>query len=100
MFDEILREMKKLSEPQRISISIPLDDKGFYDRICPNTECGGAFKVLFDDWRDKVTDECVYCPFCRYEGPSDQWHTEAQAEHIQSAALAAMGRIVQGRLQT
>jgi uncharacterized Zn finger protein (UPF0148 family) len=99
MFDDIIREMKKLSEPRQVRISIPLDDKGFYDRECPNSECGGAFKVLFEDWRDKVTDECVFCPFCRHEAKSDQWHTEAQAEHIRTAALADMSRLVQGALK-
>ena len=46
MFDEIIREVKKLSQPRRIQISVPLDEKGYYDRECRNGECAGAFKVL------------------------------------------------------
>jgi hypothetical protein len=99
MFDDLIREMRKLSQPRRISISVPLDDKGYYDRECPNTECGGAFKVLFEDWGDKVSDAQVFCPFCRHEAPSDQWHTEEQAEHIRSVAMAEMSRLVQSALR-
>ena len=99
MFDDLIREMRKLEQPRQISISVPLDDKGYYDRECPNAECGGAFKVLFDDWRDRVSDARVFCPFCRHEAPSDQWHTEEQVEHIRTAAMAEMTRLVQGVLR-
>ncbi|HEY2587688.1 MAG TPA: hypothetical protein VGI81_18220 [Tepidisphaeraceae bacterium] len=99
MFEEIIREIEKLSRPRRVSISVPVDDGGFYDRQCPSTECWGAFKVHFDDWRDKVSDARAFCPFCRHEATSDQWHTEAQEEHIRTAALAEMSRLVQGALQ-
>jgi hypothetical protein len=54
MFEELIREIRKLETPRQFSISVPLDEKGYCDRLCANTECGGAFKVLFDDWRDKV----------------------------------------------
>lgn len=99
MFEEVIREMQDLEKPRRVSISVPLDDKGLYDRECPNPECGGAFKVLFDDWRDKVSDVRVFCPFCRHEAPSDQWHTGPQVDHIRSVALAEMSRLVQGAMQ-
>ncbi|MDB5355232.1 MAG: hypothetical protein JWN24_1685 [Phycisphaerales bacterium] len=99
MFDEIIREVEKLSKPRQMSISVPLDDKGFYDRLCPNPECGGSFKVLFSDWGEKVSDAVAFCPFCRHEAASDQWHTPEQAEHIRSAALAEMSRLFQGALK-
>ena len=93
MFDEILRELEELENPRQISIPIELDDKGYYDRKCPSSECDGVFKVLFNDWRDKVQDERVFCPFCRQEAPSDKWHTPEQKEHIQSSGLAEMTRL-------
>jgi hypothetical protein len=99
MFEEILREINQLTKPRAISIKIPLDAKGYYDRLCPNTECGGAFKVLFDDWRDKVSDVKAYCPFCRHEANSENWNTPEQAEYIRSAAMAEMTRLVQGALR-
>lgn len=94
MFEEIIREVKKLSQPRQVSISVPLDEKGYYDRECPTGECGGAFKVLFDDWRDKVSDERAFCPFCRHEAPADEWNTDEQARHIQSVAEAEMSRLL------
>lgn len=90
MFDEIIKEVNRLTQPRRISISLPLDEKGFFDRACPNKECRGAFKVLFEDWRDKVSDARVFCPFCRHEAPADQWSTEEQIRHIKSVAGAQM----------
>lgn len=99
MFDELLREMKKLSQPRTISISVPLDEKGYYDRECPGPECGAQFKVLFEDWKDKVRDEQVFCPFCRHEAKATEWHTPEQAEHIKSVAMAEMTRLVQGAMK-
>lgn len=103
MFDEIIEEMESFPEQTRFIISVPLDEKGYYDRLCPSSECGGAFKVLFNDWRDKVRDEQVFCPFCRHEAEATEWHTPAQREHIETAAKAkavemlneALGRAVE-----
>lgn len=94
MFDEVIKEVNRLTQPRRISISLPLDEKGFFDRVCPKAECRGAFKVLFEDWRDKVSDERVFCPFCRNEALADEWNTEAQVRHIRSVAGAEMSRLV------
>ncbi len=63
------------------------------------TSVGQRFKVLFEDWKHKVRDEQVYCPFCRREAVATEWHTPEQAEHIKSAARAEMARLVQGALK-
>lgn len=99
MFDELIRAMKELEKPREFKIDVPLDEKGFYDRECPNAECGQRFKVLFADWRDKVRDEQVFCPFCRHEAVSTEWHTPEQVEHIKSAGCAEMTRVVQGAMR-
>ena len=99
MFEEIILAAQELDGQHEFSISIPLDAKGYYDRVCPSKECGRGFKVLFDDWRDKVSDERVFCPFCRHEGPSDEWDTEEQAEHIHSAAEAEANRLLNNALE-
>ena len=98
MFDEIIREIKKLEQPRTVSINVALDDKGYYDRECPNPECGGHFKVLFDDWRDKVRDEQVFCPFCRHEDDSGEWNTPEQQRYIEQVAHAEMSRLLNGAL--
>jgi hypothetical protein len=94
MFDKLLREMKKLERGVKVPIQIPLDEKGYMDRQCPSGECEADFKVLFEDWRDKVSNEVVYCPICRFEAQSIEWNTEAQREHIRRTATAHLKKVV------
>ena len=62
MFRRLIREINKLSEGGKISISIDSDSKCYLDKECPNEECLYKFKVFEDDWRNKCNDEVVYCP--------------------------------------
>jgi hypothetical protein len=98
MFDEMIREIEKLSKPRTISVSVSLDDKGYYDRVCPASKCGGQFKVQFDDWTAKVSDARVFCPFCRHEAPADDWNTPRQERYLESVAEAEMGRLLNNAL--
>jgi uncharacterized Zn finger protein (UPF0148 family) len=88
MFDELLRELRRLDGTHKITVSIPSDAEGYLDRECPSPECLFGFKVHEDDWRDKVRDEEVFCPFCGHTGTSDKWLTQEQAKHIEKAAYA------------
>ena len=99
MFHKLLRDLKKLERGVKVPIQIPLDDKGYMDRQCPSEDCHTEFKVLYEDWRDKVRDEVVYCPICRIEAPSTEWNTEAQQEHIQRAAMAHLKKVVNRAMQ-
>lgn len=94
MFDELIRELRKLEQPRRVSISLALDERGFLDRVCPSERCSGLFKVLFDDWRDKVPEERAFCPFCRHEAEPDDWNTSEQQRYIKEVAHAEMSRLV------
>lgn len=94
MFDEIIRELKKLEQPRRIEISIPLDERGFLDRSCPHSECLGTFKVHFEDWRDKVRDDEAFCPFCRHACLAEQMNTEAQQKYIECVAEREIAKLV------
>lgn len=98
MFDKLIREIRKLEQPRTISVQVALDDKGYYDRVCPSEKCGGYFKVLFDDWKEKVRDECVFCPFCRHEADSGEWNTVEQQRYLEAAAHAEMSRLLNGAL--
>jgi hypothetical protein len=88
MFDELKRELDRLGGRQRISVALPSDADGYYDRECPSTECLCQFKVHEDDWRDKVRDEQVFCAFCGHTAPSAKWWTQEQIKHAEAAALA------------
>jgi hypothetical protein len=39
MFDEVRRELRRLEGGQRISVSLPSDEEGYFDRKCPSRDC-------------------------------------------------------------
>ena len=88
MFDDLLREIHKLTWPQRIAIQMQLDDEGYLDRRCPGPECGAAFKVLFTDWRDKVEDVRAYCAICGEAQAASEFNTPDQLRQIKQQAVA------------
>lgn len=94
MFDETLRALRQLEQGMRISIDLPLDEKGSIDRRCPSSECGRHFKVVYEDWREKVRDERAFCPYCRFEQDLQDWNTSDQEEHIRSVGLAHVQGII------
>lgn len=99
MFDHLIRQIKKLEEGMSLSIDLPIDDAGYLDRRCPSVECQFAFKVLFEDWREKVNDDYVYCPLCRYEQPAAEWNTQEQTEYIESFAIAFLHETINDAMQ-
>lgn len=90
MFEDAMRQLRRLSQGVRVEVDVQLDDEGYYDRICPSEECNSEFKVLFEDWREKVKDEVVYCPICRFEADSGEWNTEEQQRYLQEVAVRYM----------
>ncbi len=82
MFEETIRELRRLDGRQQFSVSILSDVEGYFDRECPSDECLFQFKVYEEDWREKVHDEEVFCPFCGHAAASDKWWTEDQRDHI------------------
>jgi len=88
MFDDLLKELKKLERGRTVSIQIETDDNGFFDRECPSSNCGANFKVDFQDWKNIVRDEEVFCPICKHAAKSTEWNTRPQVEYIKKAGLA------------
>ena len=66
--------------------ALAADPEGYFDRECPSSECLFQFKVHGDDWRDKVRDEKVFCPFCGHTANSGKWFTPEQVEYTKMAA--------------
>jgi len=87
MFEDLIRELRRLEGTQQISVSIEADAEGYFDRECPSPECLFLFKIHEDDWRDKVRDEEVFCPFCGHTADSDKWWTQDQIEHSNKTAV-------------
>lgn len=89
MFDDLLKTLRGLDGSKiSVPISAEADADGYRDRQCPATECEFLFKVHEDDWRDIVSDEAVWCPFCGHEASSDEWWTHEQIERAKDAAFA------------
>ena len=88
MFDDLLREISKLNQPQLVSIPMEIDDEGYLDRRCPAEECGAAFKVLFTDWRDTVSDERAWCAICGEAQEATEFNTPDQLRQIKEQAVA------------
>lgn len=85
MFDKLIRELKRLDKAT-ISIPIHADKDGYIDRECPSEECLFQFKVHEEDWKEKVRDEEVFCPMCRYTDTADSWFTSEQQDNAREQA--------------
>jgi hypothetical protein len=88
VFHDVIRKLKQLERGVQVPIELELDDNGYLDRVCPSDECRTNFKVMFEDWRDIVRDEVVFCPICRHDAASTDWNTPQQVEYIQCVATA------------
>lgn len=75
-----------MSNMINVPIEFKSDEKGYYDRQCPNEKCEFAFKIYMEDWEQKVSDERVVCPMCGHVASSEQWYTHEQVEAIQEIA--------------
>ena len=84
----------------QIPVNFEIDDNGYLDRQCPSAECGGHFKILYEDWVAIVSDEVVYCPRCRHEEVAMEWNTPEQLEHIRGTALNYTRRRIWRRATT
>ena len=100
MFEDALRELRKLERGVQIQIDLELDDNGYLDRRCPSGECGAHFKVMFDDWRDIVRDEVVYCPLCRHDAESSEWNTLEQIKYIKNVGTTYFHKRIGRAFQT
>ena len=90
MFDNINLELKKIEQSGGkipVSISMPIDNDGYFDRRCPSEACLADFKVLMEDWKHKVSDTQVFCPVCREEAKSTEWNTPEQHEYIRQVGI-------------
>ena len=77
-----------------IPITIHSDEKGYFDRECPNENCLYTFKINMQDWKEKVSDDEVHCPMCGHIDTADKWWTQEQLESMQEiAASYAMSMI-------
>ena len=67
---------------ESLPITIRSDEKGYFDRECPNEGCLYTVKVLMKDWEEKVSDDEVHCPLCGHVDTADKWWTQQQLEQL------------------
>lgn len=88
MSDDIFRQggpykiRKTGPHEHTMSISLPTDKEGRFDRACPNQECcPGEFKVMPGTG---ITEEqeVAYCPYCRGEEAPSEFMTQEQVRYI------------------
>jgi len=77
-----MRHLRKLGN--QMAISIPLDDKGYIGRECP--ECEQYFKITLGTGIMEGDPPCR-CPYCGHSAAQDQFFTQAQIEYAQSVAI-------------
>jgi len=70
-----------------VSTETPTDEDGYIDRECPSPECLFSFKVSAKDWREKVRNEEVFCPFCGHTADAQKWFTTEQVEQLKKQAF-------------
>ncbi|APG05615.1 hypothetical protein BJI69_18030 [Luteibacter rhizovicinus DSM 16549] len=98
MFEETIRALKQLSN-EKSALSFSADDDNYFDRECPAPECLAQFKVLMADWKEKVRDEEVFCPFCGHAADAQKWWTQEQLEYARDVALAKIQAAIGGALR-
>ncbi len=79
-------------------VEITSDEKGYFDRQCPNEKCEYVFKIFMEDWEEKVSDEEVFCPMCGHTAPSDRWFTQEQLDAITEIAASFVESYVSNEL--
>lgn len=67
-------------------ITLRSDKKGYLDRECPY--CNFIFKVLMNDWKNKIDGKDVHCPRCGYISSTSMWFTQEQSKSLSSIGLS------------
>ncbi len=82
----------------RISITLPTDKNGLISRKCPNSQCGGIFK-LKPGTGLKGTNLPCHCPYCGHKTNMSEFSTPEQIEYAKSVAINQMTNAIQKDLQ-
>lgn len=77
--EEMGRQIHDLSSK---TVNIEPDSDGMIDKECPKEVCKNYFKIHEEDWKNKVKDETVYCPFCRNISKASEYIPKDQKEII------------------
>lgn len=99
MFENLQRELRRLSELQQVEVPLEGDADGFVDKECPAEACLFQFKVHSDDWKGLVREDEVFCPSCRHTAPNGSWFTTAQIEAAKQYAIGSVVNRLNGAMR-
>lgn len=99
MFGGTIQALEDIGKIGTISVPIQDNEEDYFDRECPSEDCLFQFKILSEDWKNKVSDEVVHCPNCGHVADSGKWWTKEQIEHAKQAALAQLKSKISGALR-
>ena len=78
----------------RLSVTMPTDEEGFFGRECPS--CDQHFRVAAEDYSQLPDDQVLWCVYCGYQDDVSEFVTLQQMERVKSAASDyAMQRVQQ-----
>ena len=81
---DMMRNLRGMGN--QIRISLPTDENGLMSRKCPNSECGGIFKVKTGTGLKGSSLPC-HCPYCGYKTGMNEFNTPEQIEYAKSIAI-------------
>ena len=87
MLDELV---KRVEETDSYTLKIISDEEGYLDKECPSGKCLSKFKVFQEDWKEKFSDDSVYCPKCGNNAPASKWYTTEQFNQAGKQAFEYM----------
>jgi hypothetical protein len=83
----------------KIQVAIPMDERGFLGRECPEQNCLGYFKVKPGTGLSGPDLAC-HCPYCGHSGSSDTFWTPDQVAYAGSVALRQITEAVDEDLKS
>lgn len=72
-------------EDAQLKVDIPLDDDGYFGRVCP--DCGQHFRVAHEDYDALPDDLRLWCVYCGHHDDHSEFVTQQQLDR----ALRAVG---------
>jgi len=99
MFENLQRELERLSGTTQITVPLEADPEGYADKECPSPTCLFQFKIHGDDWKAIVHHEEVFCPNCRHAAPAKSWYTTQQIEAAKQYAVGSFVNKINGAIR-
>jgi sarcosine oxidase delta subunit len=89
-------DIKQTEDGFETSISIPLDEDGFFGRTCPS--CDAPFKMRHDEYEALPDELELTCPYCGHREEHSEFMSAAQLDRVMAAAEGLAEQWVHGQV--